>query len=111
MLKETADVEVALGLTPDQLNEKIKGADALIVRSATKVRVHERAHVHVHVHEHERAHVHVHERVHVPMHVHVHVLNFGYRGGGPVHGSNTAAPCMLQIPACVITSSSMPGHG
>jgi hypothetical protein len=37
MLKETADVVVALNLTPEQLNEKIVGADALIVRSATKV--------------------------------------------------------------------------
>jgi hypothetical protein len=38
MLKETAEVVVALNLTPDQLNEQIKRADALIVRSATKVR-------------------------------------------------------------------------
>jgi hypothetical protein len=38
LLKETSDVIVALNLTPEQLNEKIKEADALIVRSATKVR-------------------------------------------------------------------------
>lgn len=38
MLKESAEVIVALNLTPEQLNEQIKGADALIVRSATKVR-------------------------------------------------------------------------
>ncbi|GBF97167.1 D-3-phosphoglycerate dehydrogenase, chloroplastic-like [Raphidocelis subcapitata] len=37
MLKESAEVVVALNLTPEQLNEKIKGVDALIVRSATKV--------------------------------------------------------------------------
>jgi D-3-phosphoglycerate dehydrogenase len=37
MLKESAEVIVALNLTPEELNEKIKGVDALIVRSATKV--------------------------------------------------------------------------
>ena len=38
LLKSTgAEVVVALNLTPEQLNEQIKSADALIVRSATKV--------------------------------------------------------------------------
>ncbi|GBF92593.1 D-3-phosphoglycerate dehydrogenase, chloroplastic-like [Raphidocelis subcapitata] len=37
MLKQSANVVVALGLSAAELNEKIKGADALIVRSATKV--------------------------------------------------------------------------
>ena len=38
LLKQNgAEVVVALNLTPEQLNEQIKSADALIVRSATKV--------------------------------------------------------------------------
>jgi D-3-phosphoglycerate dehydrogenase len=37
LLKQTSEVVVKLDLKPDQLNEEIKKADALIVRSATKV--------------------------------------------------------------------------
>jgi D-3-phosphoglycerate dehydrogenase len=38
MLEKIANVDCSYGLTPEQLNEKIAHADALIVRSATKVR-------------------------------------------------------------------------
>ncbi|KAI8477119.1 MAG: D-isomer specific 2-hydroxyacid dehydrogenase [Monoraphidium minutum] len=37
LLRETSEPVVALGLSQEELLEKIKGADALIVRSATKV--------------------------------------------------------------------------
>ncbi len=37
LLKEVADVEVATGLSKDELKKKIKDRDALLVRSATKV--------------------------------------------------------------------------
>jgi D-3-phosphoglycerate dehydrogenase len=37
LLEKFATVDVALGLTPDELNEKVKVSDALIIRSATQV--------------------------------------------------------------------------
>ena len=36
-LEAFGNVDVALGLTPEQLNEKVKTSDALIIRSATQV--------------------------------------------------------------------------
>lgn len=38
MLKQYANVDVSIGLTPEELCAKISLCDALIVRSATKVR-------------------------------------------------------------------------
>jgi D-3-phosphoglycerate dehydrogenase len=37
LLEEFGSVDVALGLTPEQLCEKVKASDALIIRSATQV--------------------------------------------------------------------------
>jgi len=37
LLREFAEVEVATGLKPDELLERVKGCDVLVVRSATKV--------------------------------------------------------------------------
>ncbi|CAL5222438.1 g4801 [Coccomyxa viridis] len=37
LLQQTGDVETAYNLTPEQLEERIKTADALIIRSATQV--------------------------------------------------------------------------
>ena len=36
LLQQTGDVETAYNLTPEQLEERIKTADALIIRSATQ---------------------------------------------------------------------------
>ena len=36
LLQQTGDVETAYNLTPEQLEEKIATADALIIRSATQ---------------------------------------------------------------------------
>jgi D-3-phosphoglycerate dehydrogenase len=38
MLQEVANVDCSYNLTPEQLYEKVAVSDALIVRSATKVR-------------------------------------------------------------------------
>lgn len=38
MLREVANVDCSYDLTPEQLYEKVAVSDALIVRSATKVR-------------------------------------------------------------------------
>lgn len=38
MLKEVANVDCSYDVTPEQLYEKVAVSDALIVRSATKVR-------------------------------------------------------------------------
>ncbi len=37
ILKRVGDVEIATGLTPDELKEKIKDADAIVIRSGTKL--------------------------------------------------------------------------
>ncbi len=37
ILKNAGDVEIATGLTPDELKEKIKDADAIVIRSGTKL--------------------------------------------------------------------------
>ena len=38
LLQQTGDVETAYNLTPEQLEERIATADALIIRSATQAR-------------------------------------------------------------------------
>ncbi|WP_421077414.1 phosphoglycerate dehydrogenase [Methanothermococcus sp. Ax23] len=37
ILKNVGDVEIATGLTPEELKEKIKDADAIVIRSGTKL--------------------------------------------------------------------------